>query len=342
MNTPNAASWKQLLAPYAQSSTRQGALAVATSAVPYLIISGVMYLLYTVSPWLTFTLTLPAAAFLVRTFVVFHDCCHGALFPTKRANAIVGSCLGLLVVTPFTAWRHEHAIHHGSAGDLDRRGVGDVETLTVAEYHELPTSGRFAYRASRNPGVLFLLGPILAMIIGPRIAVPSMRARVRNSVLLLDLALVVAVGLLVWAIGPIALLLIWLPTAMLSGVGGIFLFFVQHQFEGVYWERHANWNYFDAALQGSSYLKMGRVGNFFSANIGYHHVHHLAARIPHYNLPAAHRASPAFARAPMVTIRDGIRCLRLKLYDERAGRMVTFADARRGVVAARPLPSGAA
>ena len=329
LGSTDASRWKETLAPYAVPSWSRGIAAIVTSLLPYLAITAAMYLLLSVSVWLTIALMIPAAGFLVRTFVVFHDCCHGSLLPSRRANTFFGGVLGLAVLTPYSAWRREHAIHHGTAGDLDRRGIGDVETLTVDEYHARPRGGRIAYRAFRNPLIMFGLGPMFAMIIGPRIVVPSMRPRVRNSVLAMDLALALAIGALVWAIGPIDMLIIWLPVAMLAGVGGIFLFYVQHQFEDVYWQRNENWSYFDAALQGSSYLNLPRLLHFFSANIGYHHLHHLNARIPHYNLPRAHHASPRFAEVPTLSIAQGMRCVRFKLFDERAGKMVTFAQARR-------------
>jgi omega-6 fatty acid desaturase (delta-12 desaturase) len=335
--SPSDSGWKETLAPYSAASWSQGTLAVVTSLLPYLALTVAMYLLLSVSVWLTIALMVPAAAFLVRTFVIFHDCTHGSLFPSRRANTIVGGVLGLFVLTPFSAWRHEHAVHHGTAGDLDRRGVGDVETLTVDEYNDLPLSGRFAYRAFRNPAIMFTIGPIVAMIIGPRIASRTMRPRLRNSVLVMDAALVVAMGLLVWAVGPIDLLIILLPVAMIAGAGGIWLFYVQHQFEDVYWQRHESWSYFEAALQGCSFLDLPAIGHFFSANIGYHHLHHLNARIPHYNLPAAHRADPRFAQVPTLSVRQGLQCTRFKLFDERVGKMVTFGQARSY---AAPAPVG--
>ena len=327
--TPNRSPWREVLAPFAVPCPRRGMLSVATSAVPYVALSVLMYLLLPVSPALTLVLAIPAAGFLVRVFVVFHDCAHGSLLPSKRANAVVGSVLGLFVLSPFTRWRHDHAVHHATSGDLDRRGVGDVITLTVTEYQERSPRGRFAYRLIRNPLVMFGFGPVFAMVIGPRIVARGARPRMRNSVLGTDVALVAVVGGLCWLMGWQAFLIVWAPAALLAGSVGIWLFYVQHQFEDAYWQSSGEWSYDEAALRGSSHLKLPTVLRFFTGNIGLHHVHHLNARIPNYNLPRAHAASPAFAGVPTLTLWDGLRSVRLKLWDEQAGRLVTFAQARR-------------
>ena len=327
--TPNRSPWREVLAPFAVPCPRRGMLSVATSAVPYVALSVLMYLLLPVSPALTLVLAIPAAGFLVRVFVVFHDCAHGSLLPSKRANAAVGSVLGLFVLSPFTRWRHDHAVHHATSGDLDRRGVGDVITLTVTEYQERSPRGRFAYRLIRNPLVMFGFGPVFAMVIGPRIVARGARPRMRNSVLGTDVALVAVVSGLCWLMGWQAFLIVWAPAALLAGSVGIWLFYVQHQFEDAYWQSSGEWSYDEAALRGSSHLKLPTVLRFFTGNIGLHHVHHLNARIPNYNLPRAHAASPAFAGVPTLTLWDGLRSVRLKLWDEQAGRLVTFAQARR-------------
>ena len=332
--TPNRSPWREVLAPFAVPCPRRGMLSVATSALPYVGLSVLMYLTLAVSPVLTLALAIPAAGFLVRVFVVFHDCAHGSLLPSKRANAIVGTVLGLFVLSPFRRWRHDHAVHHATSGDLDRRGVGDVITLTVTEYRARSPRGRLAYRLIRNPLVMFGFGPVIAMVIGPRIVARGARRRMRNSVLGTDVALVVVVGGLCWLMGWQAFLIVWAPAALLAGSIGIWLFYVQHQFEDAYWQSGAEWSYADAALRGSSYLKLPTLLRFFTGNIGLHHVHHLNARIPNYNLPRAHAASPMFAAVPTLSLWDGLRSVRLKLWDEQACRLVTFAQARRSLVAA--------
>jgi omega-6 fatty acid desaturase (delta-12 desaturase) len=272
-------------------------------------------------------LVVPAAGFLVRVFVAFHDCAHGSLFPSRRANARVGTVLGLFVLSPFRRWRHDHAVHHATSGDLDRRGVGDIVTLTVAEYHARSRGERVVYRLMRNPLVMFGLGPVFAMIIGPRVVARGARPRMRNSVLGTDAALVAVVGTLCWLIGWRDFLIVWAPAALLAGSVGIWLFYVQHQFEDAYWQNGADWSYSDAAMRGSSYLKLPKLLQFFTGNIGLHHVHHLNSRIPNYNLQHAHDANPMFSGVPTLSLWDGLRAVKFKLWDEEAGRLVTFAQA---------------
>ena len=323
--------WRETLAPFAVPCAMRGVLSVATSLIPYLALSVAIYLTLGVSLPLTVVLAVLAGGFLVRVFVMFHDCAHGSLLPSRRANNVLGTVLGLLVLSPFTRWRHDHAVHHATAGDLDRRGVGDIVTLTVAEYNARSWRGRLGYRLTRNPLVMFGLGPIFAMIIGPRIVARDARPRMRNSVLVTDAMLAVLVAVAVWAMGWQHFLIVWAPAAMLAGSAGIWLFYVQHQFEDAYWKNGADWSYADAALQGSSHLKLPAILRFFTGNIGLHHVHHLNARIPSYHLPRAHAASPLFAAVPTLTFWDGVRAVRLKLWDAEACKLVTFRQARRGL-----------
>jgi acyl-lipid omega-6 desaturase (Delta-12 desaturase) len=322
-----------MLDAYARPRVGRSMLDIATSVVPYIALSVLMYLTSAFSLPLTLVLALPAAGFLVRTFVVFHDCAHGCFLPSKQANNHVGRLLGLFLLSPFRRWRHDHAVHHASSGDIERRGVGDVLTLTVSEYRQRSWQGRLAYRAIRNPVVMFGLGPIIAMIVGPRVPTRSQRPRLRHSVLGTDAALVAVAGGLVWLIGWKALLLVWAPAAMLAGSVGIWLFYVQHQFEDAYWKSSAEWSYAKAALQGSSHLTLPRLLQFFTGNIGLHHVHHLNARIPNYNLQRAHDENPIFRDVPTISLWQGLQAVRLKLWDEQAGKLVTFAQARRALTA---------
>jgi omega-6 fatty acid desaturase (delta-12 desaturase) len=328
---PGGAFWRDTLAPYAKPHLGRSLVDLATSVVPYLALSVAMYMSLGVSYLLTLALAIPASGFLVRTFILFHDCSHGSFLPSKRANIWLGVALGLLVYSPFLRWRHDHAIHHATSGDLDRRGGGDVRTLTVAEYVAMPSRSRLAYRLFRNPAVMFGVGPIVSLLIGPRIVSRSARPRLRRSVIGTNVALAAIVGALCWLIGWSDFLLVQAPTVLLAGSAGIWLFYVQHQFEDAYWESTGSWSYADAALRGSSYLKLPRVLQFFSGNIGLHHVHHLSARIPNYNLQRAHDENPIFHQVPVLTMRDGLRSVRLKLWDEERGRMVTFAQAHERV-----------
>jgi omega-6 fatty acid desaturase (delta-12 desaturase) len=334
--------WREQVDPYAKPHLGRSILDIATSVVPYLALSVVMYQLLDVSYWLVLAVAIPTAGFLLRTFILFHDCTHGSFMPSKRANAVLGAFFGLLVYSPFGNWRHEHAVHHATAGDLDRRGVGDVETQTVTEYHSKPLPARLAYRLFRNPLVMFGLGPIWALVIQPRVVPKGARPRLKRSVVVTNIVLVAVVFGISLAIGFTDFLLIQAPVAWLAGSAGVFLFYVQHQFEDVYWENADNWSYADAALQGSSYLKMPKILQFFTGNIGLHHVHHLSARIPNYNLQRAHDANPdLFKDVPTLSIWDGLRATRLKLWDETRGRLVTFAEARETIAASKPSASQA-
>ncbi|HEU0249967.1 MAG TPA: fatty acid desaturase [Solirubrobacteraceae bacterium] len=325
----DVSSWRQILAPYMQPSRTRALLDLATSAIPYLAVSVGIYLALSLSVLLALALAIPAAALLVRTFIVFHDCSHGSFLASKRANSWLGIGLGLLLYSPFLRWRHDHAVHHATAGDLDHRGVGDIRTLTVSEYGALPWRSRLAYRLTRNPLVMFGVGPIVAMIVGPRIVARGARPRMRRSVIATNIALAVIVGGLCLLIGWRDYLLVAGPSALLAGSVGIWLFYIQHQFEDSYWESHSDWNYADAALRGSSYLKLPPVLQFLTGNIGYHHVHHLSARIPNYNLKRAHNENPVFSDVPTLSLWDGLRAVTLKLWDEESKRLVTFAQARR-------------
>jgi acyl-lipid omega-6 desaturase (Delta-12 desaturase) len=321
-------AWRERLAPYAKADNRRALLGVASSVPPYLGLSLAMYFALRVSDLLVLALAIPAGAFLVRTFVIFHDCSHSSFLAARRGNAWLGTALGLLLYSPFVRWQHDHAVHHATSGDLGRRGVGDIHTLTVAEYRALPWKARIRYRLMRNPLLMFGLGPLVAMVIGPRFVARGARPRMRRSVLATDLALAILIAVLVWLIGWQDYLLVCAPPALLAGSVGIWLFYVQHQFEDAYWENGENWSYVGAALHGSSYLKLPRPLQFFTGNIGFHHVHHLSARIPYYNLQRAHDENSIFHDVPTLTLRDGLRAVRLKLWDEDRQRLVTFAQAR--------------
>jgi omega-6 fatty acid desaturase (delta-12 desaturase) len=325
---PPSRSWRAELAPYAQPSIPRSAVDLATSVVPYVLLTAVIAWLVPRSLPLALLLSPLAAGFLLRSYIIFHDCTHGSFLPGKHANMWLGRALGLLVYSDFESWRHSHAVHHATAGDLDRRGTGDVPTWTVAEYNAHGRVGRLGYWLFRHPLVMFLLGPIWALIVSPRLIKRSQRPRIRRSILLTNIAVLAMVAGLVWLLGwQTYLLAIW-PAALIAGSAGVFLFYVQHQFEDVYWESAENWSYDDAALRGSSYLHLSPPLRFFTGNIGFHHVHHLSARVPNYNLPRAHRDHPVFASVPTLTLTSALPTVRLKLWDETTGRLVTFREAR--------------
>jgi omega-6 fatty acid desaturase (delta-12 desaturase) len=322
------AFWREQLAPYAKPCVKRGLLDLATSVVPYLALTAAMYALVDVSILLALVLAVPAAGFLLRTFIVFHDCAHGSFFAQRAANKWVGVACALLVYQPFHSWRYEHAVHHATAGDLDNRGMGDVDTLTVAEYRELSPLGRLGYRLMRNPFVLLVLGPLWALFLEPRLIPGWARRRFWRNIVATDVAIAAIIAGLCVLLGWPSVLLVQVPSAMLAGAAGVWLFYVQHQFEGVYWQRNDNWSYADSALRGSSHLKLPKILQFFTGSIGLHHVHHLSPRIPNYNLQRAHDENAVFHDVPTLSLWDGIRTLRLKLYDEERGKLVGFSAAR--------------
>jgi omega-6 fatty acid desaturase (delta-12 desaturase) len=269
-----------------------------------------------------------AAGFLLRTYIVFHDCTHGSFLPTKKGNHILGASMGVIVFTGFTAWRHSHAVHHATAGDLDRRGTGDVPVMTVEEYLSAPLMTRFAYRAFRNPIVMFGLGWLWGLVIQPRLVSKDARPRIKRSVWLTNAVLAILVPTLCLTIGWQTYLLVQGTTAAIAGSAGVFLFYVQHQFEDAYWENTDTWDYADAALRGSSYLRLPQPLQFFTGNIGLHHVHHLSARVPNYKLQAAHDGLPLFGNVPTLSLWDALKAARLKVWCADQGRQLRWSEVR--------------
>ena len=309
---------------YQRPALKRALWQLLNTLLPYAALWYLMYLSLTISYWLTAGLALVASGFLVRVFILFHDCGHGSFFKSTKANNVLGFITGVLCFTPYYHWRWQHALHHASAGDLDRRGTGDVWTLTVEEYLNVSRWKRFAYRLARNPFVLFVLAPLFLFLVMQRI--PSRKAgrRERNSVYLTNitlLALATGMGLL---FGFKTYLLLQGGLLLAAGVAGVWLFYVQHQFEGVYWERSEKWDYATAALQGSSFYKLPKVLQWFSGNIGFHHIHHLSPRIPNYHLEKCHRAEPLFQTVRPVTLLSSLKSLTFRLWDEQRGRLVSF------------------
>jgi acyl-lipid omega-6 desaturase (Delta-12 desaturase) len=323
-------SWQESVSSYARPDLVRSLWAVATSAVPFIGLWVLMYLALDVSYLLVLVLAVPTAGFVLRTFILFHDCTHGSLLRGRRANARLGAVLGLMVFTPFARWRHDHTLHHATAGDLDRRGAGDIYTLTVSEYNARPWRARLAYRMFRNPVVMFGVGPFWGMMLAPRWIRPSARRQIQRSVWGTNLAIAIVVGVLCWLVGWRAFVLLDAPIFAFAGAAGIWLFYVQHQFDNTYWQHSPEWSYTDAALRGSSYLKLPRVLRFFTGNIGLHHVHHLSTKIPNYNLQRAHDDESIFGAVSAISLWDGLRAVRLKLWDAEAARLVTWKEHRRG------------
>jgi omega-6 fatty acid desaturase (delta-12 desaturase) len=331
------ADWKKIVVRFQKPSAPKATWQIINSLGPYALLWFLMYHTVAVSWWLTIPLAILAGAFLVRAFIIFHDCGHGSFFRSARANSIWGFLCGLLTFTPFYEWRWEHSLHHASSGDLDRRGRGDVWTMTVQEYLEASRGKRFAYRLARNPIILFVLAPLYVFLIRQRFPTPSANPRERHSVYWMNLAILGTAAVMTAIFGFKAYLLIQLIILMAAGTAGFWLFYVQHQFEGVYWERRDQWDYAAAALQGSSFYKLPRVLQWFSGNIGFHHIHHLSPRIPNYHLEECHRADPLFQTVKAVTFFSSFKSLTFRLWDEQSRVLVGYRALRS--FQKRPRPS---
>jgi omega-6 fatty acid desaturase (delta-12 desaturase) len=317
-------AWKKVVAKYQTPAVWRGIWQIVNTLVPYAALWYLMYRSTAISYWLTLPLAVLAGGFLVRVFIIFHDCGHGSFFSSQRANHLLGFITGVLTFTPYRQWRWEHAIHHSTSGDLDRRGTGDVWTLTVEEYLRASRWKRFAYRLARNPIVLFVLAPCYLFLIQQRFPNPKAPMRERLSVYWTNLALIGMAFLLIRLFGFKAYLFIQFAVLMVAGSAGIWLFYVQHQFEGVYWERGEGWDYATAALKGSSFYKLPKILQWFSGSIGFHHIHHLSPRIPNYHLEKCHRAEPLFQTVKPVTLFSSFKSLTFRLWDEQRQRLVGY------------------
>ena len=317
-------AWKDAVARYQHASTKRAVWQLTHTFGPYLLLWYAMYRVLEISLLLTVPLAIVSAAFLVRIFIIFHDCTHGSYFRSRRANDVVGFIAGVLTFTPYQHWRWEHAMHHSSAGDLDRRGTGDIWTMTVEEYLRASPRRRLVYRLTRNPLVLFVLAPLFVFVVKQRFASPKADKRHRRSVWQLNWVLLATAVLLSWTFGILPYLLIQSIAMAVAGTIGLWLFYVQHQFEGVYWERGDNWDYTQAALQGSSYYKLPKVLQWLSGNIGFHHIHHLASNIPNYNLERCHYADPVFQQVKPITLFESLKSLNFRLWDEASRKLVSF------------------
>jgi omega-6 fatty acid desaturase (delta-12 desaturase) len=318
------ARWKSIVSPHQRASSASANRQVINTLGPYAVLWYAMYKSASISLWIMLPLAVLAAGFLVRTFIIFHDCGHGSFYKSGAANRTLGFITGMLTLTPYYHWRWQHALHHRTCGDLDRRGAGDVWTLTVREYLESSRWRRFSYRLVRNPLVLFVLAPFYLFVIEQRIPAAGAPRRERRSVHWMNLAILAMACSMSALFGIKTYLLLQLIVSTLAGSAGIWLFYVQHQFEGAYWQRGAKWTYTEAALQGSSFYKLPRLLQWFSGNIGLHHIHHLCPRIPNYNLQRCHDADALFAQVKPLTLLSSLRSLAFRLWDEQNGKLVGF------------------
>jgi acyl-lipid omega-6 desaturase (Delta-12 desaturase) len=329
---PTASDWIGILSRYRDPSAVRSTLELVVTAAPFAVLWLLVWAAWHFGFWyVSLLLAVPAAGFLVRLFMIQHDCGHGAFFRHRATNDWVGRVIGVLTLTPYDAWKRAHAIHHGTSGNLDRRGIGDLETLTVREYRALPFLGRLRYRLYRNPLVLFGLGPIYMFLLRHRLPLGSTLAQWRAwiSPMATNIGIAIIVVGMMWLVGVKTFLLTQIPITLIAGSIGIWLFFIQHQFDDTFWAEGDAWNVHDAALRGSSHYVMPGMLRWFTANIGIHHVHHLYARIPFYRLPQVLREQARLAAASRVSLLQSLRCARLALWDEVENRLLSFREARR-------------
>lgn len=321
---PGMKELKVKLDPYSRADVGVAVRQVIVSLLLYAAGWAGMFFSLRVSYWLTLLLAIPTAGFLVRIFIFFHDCGHNSFLPSTKWNRRLGFWLGVLAFTPGEQWWHSHAIHHATSGNLDKRGVGDVTTLTVEEFRALKPLGKLGYRLFRNPLVMFGLGPIWMFILSNRWPSPRYGKKETMSVIWANLAIIGMAAGLSLLMGFKNYVLIQLPVIWLAGMAGIWLFYIQHQFEDVYWARGSQWNYTASAFKGASYYKLPGILQWFSGSIGFHHIHHLSPLVPNYKLEKAYQSDPLLRQSPMLTVRQSLGCVRLALYDEAQGRMVGF------------------
>jgi acyl-lipid omega-6 desaturase (Delta-12 desaturase) len=323
-------SWRAIAARYARPDTRRAITQLLNTGIPFLALAAT--LLYGVGRygWAALPLAIPAAALLVRLFMIQHDCGHGSFFNSRWANDLLGRTLGVLTLTPYAFWRRNHAIHHATSGNLDRRGVGDVTTITVREYLQLPTWRRLLYRIYRHPVVLFGLGPTYLFVMRHRIPTgnPLRCRRSWVSILGTDATIAAVMLLLVLILGPRPVLLGYLPMILLASSAGVWLFYIQHQFENTYWQAEADWEFHAAALEGSSFYDLPRILHWLTAYIGFHHIHHLCSKVPNYHLSACFAQNEQFRQAKRLSLRDSLRCPRLALWDAEKGGLIAFRDVK--------------
>ncbi len=320
---------------YGLPSLRRSITQLVITAAGFALLWLFMWLSLEYGYWITLLLAVPAAGLLVRFFIIQHDCGHGSFFKSRFANNIVGRAIGVLTLTPYDYWRNAHAVHHATSGNLDRRGVGDIDTMTVREYQGLSRWRRFAYRAYRHPLVLFGIGPIYLFVLKHRLPfdLPLLKKGLWFSVMATNLAIVALTVALAMMIGTVDLLKVQIPVTLLASSIGVWMFFVQHQFEDSYWRHEGDWNFHQASLQGSSYYSLPRVLQWFTASIGIHHIHHLCSRIPNYRLQECLDGIPELKQVSRLTLRESLKCARLSLWDEDIGRMVRFRELKKGQTA---------
>ncbi len=332
-NNPDIKSnnWARKITAYTTSNHRKAVWQIINTLLPYFLLwSAMVYMVHNQYPyWSVLLLSLVAALFLLRIFIFFHDCCHGSFFKSRRANTILGYITGILTFTPFDAWRRSHNLHHASSGNLDRRGAGDVWTMTVEEYRTSPFLRRAAYRLYRNPLITFGLGPAYLFLISMRFPEKNAGKKEKRSVLLTNISLLLIILILGFTIGFKTYLMIQVPVILIAGIAGVWLFYVQHQFEPAYWSRGKDWDLMKSALEGSSFYKLPKILQWFTGNIGFHHIHHLRPKVPNYYLEECQNNIEIFQQIKPVTFLKSLKYPFLDLWDEEQQKLVSFHSVRR-------------
>ena len=324
------------VAPYAKSDNKKSIMQIVNTVPPFLILWFLAYQSLSVSIWLTLGIAVIAAGFVIRTFIIFHDCTHGSFFKNRKANDIVGTITGVLTLFAYEKWKREHAIHHASSSNLDKRGVGDIWVMTIDEYLAASKWQRLSYRIYRNPFTLFVIGPIFLVLISSRVNRKDAKKKERNNTYLTNVILVVLYTGIILITGWQAFVIVQGSIMLIAGGLGIWLFYIQHTFEDSYFEEESDWDYVKAAIDGSSYYKLPKVLQWATGNIGFHHVHHLSPRVPNYNLEVAHDSTPPLHQATTITIKSSLKSIRYRLYDPERMGFVGFKEVKHLLRAPRP------
>ncbi|MCA0971331.1 fatty acid desaturase [Halobacillus litoralis] len=328
MNKEKTKQLKKSVANYAKPDTSAGVRQLVNTVLPLIALWSLAYISLSWSVWLTVAIAAITGGFVVRLFIIFHDCTHQSFLKSNKANRIIGTITGILTLFPFEKWKRAHSIHHATSGNLDKRGTGDIWIMTVEEYAKAPLRTRLLYRLYRNPVVMFGFGPLYLFLVSNRFNRKGAKGRERTNTHITNVSVVVLYALIIALVGWKAFLIIQLPILYVSGVLGIWLFYVQHQFEDSYFEEESDWDFVKAAVDGSSYYKLPRVLQWISGNIGFHHVHHLSPRVPNYHLEKAHEETPPLKHATTITLKTSLESIRFRLYDQKAKTFVTFREAK--------------
>ncbi|KPH76480.1 MULTISPECIES: fatty acid desaturase [Bacillaceae] len=326
MSKQKQAQLRKSVAPFATSDMKISIIQIVNSFVPFFLLWFLAYQSLSISFWLSLPFSIVAAGFVVRIFIIFHDCTHMSFFKSSKANRILGTITGIITHFAFEKWKRDHSIHHATSSNLDKRGTGDVWVMTVDEYTEASFWGRLGYRLYRNPLIMFGLGPFYLFFISNRFNRKGAKRKERWNTYLINVSLIAIYALLIWLIGWQALLMVQLPIIFIAGSLGVWLFYVQHQFEDSYFENEEEWDYVKAAVDGSSYYKLPKVLQWLTGNIGFHHVHHLSPRVPNYQLEKAHESTPPLQKATTITLKTSLQSIRFRLYDQASRTFVSFKE----------------